>query len=85
MKKRTACLGYTKICQRMWDHLRKAGTTPEMAAQIFAFIRSSKADGLARHEAANRRGVGMSAMEHSIRKSSVEFEQNYADDGVIKD
>lgn len=76
MKKRTACLGYTKVCQRMREHLRRPDCTKEMAAQIFAFLRNSKADGRRRHEEANRRDRGMSASEHSVRASLHEFAEN---------
>ncbi len=76
MKKRTCVLGYTKLCQRMRTKLRDPNTTEEMASAIFAFIKNSKADGRRRHEAANRRGVGMSASEHSVRKSLHEFAEN---------
>ena len=76
MKKRTCVIGYTKICQRMEAKLNQAYGNHGLVGQIEAFISNSKKDGRRRHEAANRLDLGMSAAEHSIRKSLHEFAEN---------
>lgn len=73
MKKRTAVIGYTKVCKRLDELARDPKTSKEHQAQISAYVRNTLALAQARHAEFNSTSNAMSRFEHDIRKSTLDI------------